>query len=128
MKTIDEKLKESLKKENVDYNDLDELFKPDVDEEHQEMVIYSYKFLIKISKSEQKEYEFLIEQVGNLEKRIKEEGEGLGLSTDANTNEILEKYKRWEKILNEEVIIREAQEENMVKNQENNIRNGKYFI
>lgn len=89
MESLDVKLREILKKDKVEMEEYEEFFKQDVDKKH----------LDEITKNAIQEVDYYQKQIDALSKQITEEEAQELLRMDGKENEILAKYKKWEKII-----------------------------
>jgi 23S rRNA (uridine2552-2'-O)-methyltransferase len=103
LKEYQNKLKAALDKEKINMDEVEEFFKADVEEKHLEDLV----------NERIRESEFLENKIIALEKQIKEEDAQDLLRPDLKENELIAKYRRWEKVLHQV-------EESMVKDQEIN--------
>ena len=57
-----------------------------------------------------KDYEFMMKQMENVGERIAQEDEDELIRPDMQENELLSKYRRWEKLLDEQLLAAKTEE------------------
>jgi hypothetical protein len=100
MKEYNDKLKVALEKEKIDPIEIEEFFNEDVNQKHMQDV----------ANDAIKEAEYMNKKINALKERISEEDAKEVLRPNSEPNEILAKYKRWEKILQD---IEKTEKENI---------------